>query len=765
MDNSSSHRIQHRLAVVDNEVPDFMSIKNGIYLSSNNGKTGNVLFFEDGVLKYKNSDGVVTEVSNKIAIGEHISIGEGTPSEAIHGSVIIGKNIGESLLTGSHNIFLGSDIAESMTEGVELIAIGKNTLKNSSAFGGSIAIGIGSMGNCGKTDMNIGIGKETLANINDSYNIAIGVEAGKNMFGDLINHNIAFGHKSMENASNSAIDIISVGTQSCSNISGNNFKSIYIGDRVAQRLSSNVISTDNIGIGSESLIDASNISDIICIGSLSGQSVSGVKSILLGAGAGNNSHGSLNDEILIGTNVGSHRKYTDSRNILIGLSAGSTGSGIETVSIGNNSSCGSEGNYNTMLGSKSGEYLTGNDNLCLGNQSGSSLKGSHNVCLGSRTGYGLEGNRNIWIGEGPQVADVLNDSIVIGPGVFIKGNEAVVIGSQVGKSSIGYLNRDILIGANAGMGQRYNDSLVENRGILLIGANAGLGDPDHPENINSADLVCLGHSAGHSNEQNFYKTVMIGNYAGSYSNSSAECVIVGHSAGVGMSGESNIFVGAHAGFNVKGNRNILIGSHCGDQAGEIEAELDEVLAIGHSNRPTLLGNLQKGNIMIGATAINTPEWTDGKGTLGFTATERPATVSSNISGVLYAHGKHLEYATDKRITNLTFPYKFISQGEMSLLRYSLNVDVDGGTLLTFKIVPSTKPHLMLSEEVMLNVLGKTCTITRGCSDRADRADRADTTNRWNIEIVNKELHVSTNEDVKGICYLEAVGVHILKEIK
>lgn len=753
MNNSSSHRIQHRLAVVDNEVPNFMGIKNGVYLSSTNGKSGNVLFFEDGVLKYKTSNGNVTVVSNKIAIGEHISIGS-TPSHSLHGSVIIGENIGELITTGSDNILIGGNIAENTLEGNDLIAIGKNTLRDSSAIGSSIALGIGSMGKCGKTEMNIGIGRETLECINDSYNIAIGMEAGKNMSGPLVNHNLALGRESMANALNSAINLVSIGTQSCSNISGNNFQSIYIGDKIAQRLSSDVISINNIGIGSESLNDASNISDVICIGSLSGQNVSGVKSILIGAGVGNGLSGSLNDDILIGTNAGTQRRYTDSRNILMGLNAGSSGNGVELVSIGNNSGCESEGNYNTLLGSKSGEHLVGNENICFGNQSGGSLKGSYNICVGNRTGIGLEGDRNVWIGDGPVMSDVLNNSVVIGPSIFIKGNEAVVIGSQVGKSSIGYLNRDILIGANAGMGQKYNNLPTENRGMLLIGANAGLGNPEHPESVNSADLVCLGHSAGHSNEQNFQRTIMIGNYAGSFSTSANECVILGHSAGVGMSGESNIFIGTHAGFNVKGNRNILLGSHCGDQAGEIEAELDEVLAIGHSNRPTILGNLDKGNLMIGATAINTPDWTDGKGTLGFTSTERPLTVSSSISGVLYSHGKHLEYATDKRITNLTFPYKFISQGEMSLLKYSLNIDVDGGTLLTFKIVPSTKAHLVLSEEVMLNVYGKSCTITRLAKN-----------DKWSIEVVNKELHVSTLEDVKGICYLEAVGVHILKEIK
>lgn len=753
MDNASSHRIQHRLAVVDSEVPNFMGVKNGVYLSSNDGKSGNVLFFEDGVLKYKTKNGV-TAISNKVVVGEHIAVGS-MPLVPLPGSVILGEGSGEALTAGCDNVFLGRNVGSTMMEGNDLIAIGPNTLKDSSAIGGSIALGAGAMGNCGKTEMNIGIGKDALANINDAYNIAVGVEAGKNMAGPLINHNIAIGRESMGNAQPSAINIIALGTQACSDIAGNNFQSVYIGDKVAQRLLSKVISVNNVGIGSEALSDASDISDIVCVGSMAGQHISGVRGIILGAKAGNDTQGALNDDILIGTQAGSSRKYNDSRNILIGLNAGSTGSGTETVALGNGAAGSLEGNLNTVLGPRSGEHLIGDENVCVGNGAGGSLKGLNNVCIGPRAGHGLEGNRNVWIGEGPLMADVLNNSVVIGPQIFVKGNEAVVVGSQVGKSSIGYLNRDILIGANAGMGQKYNENPTENRGMLLIGANAGLGNPDNPENVNSGDLVCIGHSAGHSNEQTFQKTVFVGNYAGSFANNAHECVVIGHSAGVGMSGESNIFIGPHAGFNVKGDRNILLGSHCGDQAGEIEAELDNVLAIGHSNRPTILGDLEKGNVMVGATAINLPEWTDGKGTLGFIATERPTTVSSSISGVIYANGKHLEYATDKRVTNLTFPYKIISQGSMGTLTYSLNLDVDGGTLLNFRVVPSIKPRLVWSEEIMLTVAGKTGTITRGDSPNKN----------WDLEIVDGKLCIKCIEDVKGICYLEAVGVHILKEIK
>lgn len=751
MDNSSSHRIQHRIAIVDSEVPDFMEIKNGIYLSSNDGKHGNVIFIEDGILKYKNRNGVKA-ISDKILIGEHISIGDSRITDPLPGSVIIGNSCGEKFSVGFDNVLIGRNVGRNVSEGNELIAIGPDTLGDSSAIGSSIAIGAGSMSSCGKTEMNIGIGKDTLTVINGGYNLAIGIDAGKNMDGPLVNNNISFGKESMSDAKDSSINIVAIGTQSASNISGNNFQSIYIGHQAAQNLRSNVISVNTIGIGSEVLHGSQNVSDTICVGSMAGQNISGVRGIVIGTKTGNNITGSLSDDILIGTNAGSSRKYTDSRSVFIGTNAGeSGGTGVNSIFIGTNSGKEAIGNDNMLIGENTGEHSRGNENVIFGKNAGGSLHGSNNVFLGSRAGHGVEGNGNIWIGEGPTMGDVLEDSVVIGSKIFVKGNEAVVIGSQVGKSSIGFLNRDILIGANAGMGQRYNDSRTDNRGILLIGANAGLGNPESPESVNSSDLVCIGHSAGHSNEQSFHKTCFIGNYAGSFAGAVKECVVLGNSAGVGMSGDSNIFIGPHAGFNVKGNLNILIGSHCGDQAGRIDAELDGVLGIGHSNRPTILGDLTKGNVLIGATSINTPQWVEGTGTLGFSAvSERPASVSSGITGVLYGYGKHLEYATDKRVTNLTFPYKFISQGELNGLSYIINLDVDGGTLLTFKAVPSSKPNLLLSEEIMLNVTSKVCSITRISPNP-----------NWELVQDGKILTLRCIEDVRGICYLEAVGVHIL----
>lgn len=752
MENASSHRIHNRIAIVDYEVPDFMGLKNGIYLSSLDGKSGNVLFFENGMLKYKTNNNIVT-LPDKIVVDDCISIGSRLNSH-LSGCVVIGDQSGESLTCGNDNLFYGRNIAREMTEGSDCISFGANSLKNSSAIGNSISIGENSMGNCGKTEYNIGIGKNALENINDSYNIGIGINSGRNIKGPFANHNMCFGRGSMENVESGVINIIAFGSNSCSDIRGNNFQSIYGGDKVAQRLKSDVISINNVCFGNECVSDAFDISDVICIGTSSGKNITGVRTIILGAKCATETSGVLSDEIIIGTFAGASRKYSDSHNILLGTRAGYSGDGLELIAIGNSAGENLCGNNNNVFGKYAGQDLSGDDNLCFGFKSGMSLKGKNNICIGSKSGLGLDGSNNILLGEGPVICDSLESTVAIGSKIFVKGKEAIVIGSQVGKSSIGYLNRDILIGANAGMGQNYNNTLDENKGILLIGANAGFGDPENPNAIDISDLVCLGHSSAHSNEQNTHKTLVAGNYAGSYATKMIKTVALGHSAGVGMHGEGCVYVGPHSGFNVKGNNNIFIGSHCGDQAGEIDAEFDDLLAIGNANRYAIYGDLKNGNLLLGATNLKLSKWTDSKGTLGFHSTERPTNVSSSIGGVLYANGKHLEFTTDKRTTNLTFPYKFICQGELNGTNLHLNTEVDGSTLLTIKIAPSSKQSLCNTEQLLLLVSNKICKLVR-----------YGTHSDWSYEILENKIKMICTEDVKGICVIEAIGVHVCKAIK
>lgn len=780
-------RVRRQLAIAHDEIPDFLGVDTGLYLtdisSSRNGshkrstsslsvssdekatldpersdsqstpskRGGNVLFFDDGVLKIKSAKKGVVSFPERVKVGEHISI----DTELRHsspGSVILGKDCCPSFKSGGDLLLFGRGIGKNIEEGNNLIAIGPNTLRHSSVTGEVIAIGSGALGECENAEMTIGIGKDALMRINDAYNVGIGVEAGKYLAGKFVNHCFLFGRGSMRSGSGSIANVISGGTYACEEISGTNFSSVYLGEKVAQHLKSPNISINNVGIGTKVFTDASNISDMICIGSNSATEISGVRSLIFGSGAANQIEGALNNDLLFGYEAGTKRKYTDSKVLLFGMRAGYGGSGVETIGIGNEAGSESHGNINLLLGKEAGVKMLGDYSVCFGFQAGYLARGSHNFYGGSRAGLKARGDHNVWLGEGGEVDDYLERCVVIGPGVRAKGTEAIVIGSQAGKSSLGYLHRDILIGANAGMGQKYNQEIQEDRGLLIIGANAGIGHITDPDQVNSRDVVMIGHSAGNSDKQSFQHSVILGNYAASYAENVTESLILGHGAGTGMDGEQNLVFGFHSGKGLKGDRCILIGTKCGDQTGSLDPKMSGKLAIGHDNKPLLFGDLEKGNLLIGARDLTATNWVQGQGTIGFVSTDRPTAVKDTVGGVLYSYRNHLEYTTSTRTTVLTFPYKFIYQGDLSNVSYGVNTQAEGVSLLTFKVVPVTNPEATLNETIrLINQSGiLTC--------------EAFQNPLWNVEVVGETLRVSCRVSVKGISYLEVVGVHITKKL-
>jgi len=747
LDNSASHRIQHRLAVVDTEVPDFQGVKNGIYMSDATGKLGHVFHFDQGAMKVKTKGDINLSLRN-IIIDEQkgIIIGSTPIFQQSPGSVIIGEGSAEALTVGSDNIFLGRNVGTHMMEGNDLIAIGPNTMSDSSAIGNSIAIGSGSMGKCGKTEMNIGIGKDTLTKINDGYNIAIGVDAGKDMVGPLINHNMTMGRGAMRSAQPSAINIIAFGTQACEEISGNNFQSVYIGDKVAQHLSSTVISVNNVGIGPQVMADAHDVSDSVCIGSSTGKNISGVRLIVAGMNAGIDCTGSLSEEILIGTWAGSERVYSESKSIFIGGQAGRGGSGVENLGVGNFAANNLEGGHNTCVGDHAGNFATGDNNTFVGPGAGQSSSGNNNIYMGGKGGQGVIGGSNIWIGGTDKMGDVLDQSIIIGHDAFTKGRRAIIMGQSAGSSSAGMTNGDVIIGALAGAGQKYGDSISTGKGFIFIGQSAGKGDISSPTNVDSSDLICIGDSAGCSDEQNYHRCVMIGNHAGSFGGKSEDTVLVGHSAGIGIVGGTNICMGSNAGFNLKGHRNIFIGVNMGDRTGKAD-DLNDIIAVGHG-RPVILGDNKRGNLLVGAHEIVTG-WVDGDSTLGFVNTERPKSVTTG--GVLYSREGELEYMNKRGMTVVSFPRKFVHRGNINGLTFNIDQGLEGSSLLSIKIVPTNKPSYLLVSDVLLNVNKGIISVGGVSSDK------------WSLTAADGFLTFKSDTVVEGIFLMEVVGDHVSKE--
>jgi len=697
----STYRINQRLLIIDYDHPisDFQGIKSGISFN------GDIVYFEGGVLSTLSRNGTVSKL----------------PSSA---------HTEESIVLGRSPIPDGGNIS-----------IGNRAMKQSSVLGDSVAIGDGSMGECGRTECNIGIGRDSLSKVSDSYNIAVGIEAGKNLSGMLANHNIALGRESMKNAQPSLINVSAIGTRSCAEIKGTNFQSVYLGDHSAEYLESPLLSTNNVGAGSSVFRHARDISDCVGLGSHAGETAIGCKAVMIGANTLLGFSGSLSGDTLIGYEAGSFRKYDNSKNIFIGFGAGSTGSGAECIGFGSCAGGNQIGSYNLSFGYFAGQHLTGSSNLSFGREAGHGLVGDGNISMGSRSGTSVSGSRNIMLGENYHIGDVLDDAILIGPNIFAKGKGCIILGANAGQYSQGYLVNDIIIGAGAGQGQSFSENISESKNLLIIGAFAGVGNTSIPSE--SSESVILGHFAGQSPDQIFSKSVMMGNYAGSFAETVIESVFVGHSAAIASSGCRNVYVGAFAGFNVVGSRNIFIGAHMGDYAGSIENHIDDRLAIGTGKIPSIIGDLKNNNLSLGGK-LSSKDWTDAKNSLAFTETKRPTFVDG-VDGVLHASNSQLEYSTPETSSVLSFPYRFYHRGELNGYSIPVEMSRNESSLLNIRIIPFTRPELYVDTKILLTVSQNQASLSVASVGPFD------------FDVIDGRFTIHTARSTTGLVYLECIG--------
>jgi hypothetical protein len=726
-----SQRIHRRLAIVDNEVPDFQDVQNCIYLSDNLTKGGSLIYLEGGVLTVRTG----SKTSSLPSVGEY--------------GIFFGEEAGENLESGSDNILFGKGSGKHLRSTSNVIAIGTNTLNNNSSIGDSIAIGTNSMGECGETELNIALGRESLMMINDSYNIGIGIEAGKEMKGPLVNHNICFGRASMKSAGASSIGLISIGSFSAEKIQGNNFRSIYIGEKCAQNLSSKLISENNIGLGSYALISAKDVNDTICIGLHSGNNISGNRSIILGCYAASNVSGMLSEDLIGGCYAGASRAYTpdQSRCIFFGKSAGQTGSGIELIGVGTNALGNSHGSFDIAVGHHAGEHQLGNSNVSLGKFAGESSQGDHNIFAGEKAGAGVIGSRNVWMGRMNQLGDVLNDSVILGDDVFVKGQKSIVIGAGAGKFSIGSVSRDILFGYQAGQGQKYEES-----SNIFFGSAAGMGDIHNPENVSSKNVIAIGHDSGRSDEQNFSNCLFFGNCAGSFSTVLKDTLVFGHNAGIGISGEKNIYIGHECGANIKGSGNVFLGPKIGESS--LNEQISGKLIIGNEKGAAVYSDITRGNLLLGVRNKYLEGWTDGEGTLGFMDREVPKSVSKDVSGVLYSTEGHLGFASSEKGKQLlTFPYKILRTGELNGLTLEVRLFSSGSSVLNVKLIPNHPGRItegyFFHSEILLNVHNGKATVYHAPDSK------------WTVKTRDNKLTFECGTEVDGLAYIEVIGEQIV----
>jgi hypothetical protein len=316
----------------------------------------------------------------------------------------VGSTALDSVTTGDYNTALGYDALTNLTTGSNSVAIGYQADKNSVSGVGNIAIGTRAIGNnpgANTTGYNVAIGMDALRDIsglNTYYNIALGAGALYNATGNNCNFNTAIGTNSLYNATTVGVSVPKYNT-ALGYASGYGLtvgqRNISIG---MNSMKSTVTSTGNIAIGEEVMGNAAVTN-------------TGQYNMGIGYQAMYNLTGSgTNPSIAIGYQSMYNMKSPE-YSIAIGKNAlRGTVNGADTYSM-----------RNICIGDKAGYvlYTTGafdnesNDNILLGYSTGLNLTtGYQNVFIGSNAGdLTTTGFNNIVIGHNADTsaADAQNE--------------------------------------------------------------------------------------------------------------------------------------------------------------------------------------------------------------------------------------------------------------------------------------------------------------------------------------------------------------------
>ena len=210
-------------------------------------------------------------------------------------NTIIGKNAGNTSVSGSGNTSVGYANLSNLTSGGYNVALGDQALYGIEGGSSNIAIGYEALYSNQSNQNCIGIGHQALYTCTGSYIVAVGYQAGYSMTSGY--DNVALGDSALY-ACQGGQDNIGIGTEA---------------------LYSNTDGVENIAIGSSALYSVETGSDNIAIGysALSTLS-SGQSNICMGNGVASQPAFNGSSNIIIGNNGAENYTGTESYNILIG---------------------------------------------------------------------------------------------------------------------------------------------------------------------------------------------------------------------------------------------------------------------------------------------------------------------------------------------------------------------------------------------------------------------------------------------------------------
>ena len=250
-------------------------------------------------------------------------------------------------------------------------------------------------------------------------------------------------------------DAIRIGGNATSQ--GGDKGSVYIGRRAGASVNTRD-ERSNVCIGVDAGANITSAQQNVCVGSTSGESLSGQGNVLLGPDVGKELSGDYNTFVgreagirvtsadfivLVGNGAGAEN--SGSRATAIGSSSGYYNSGTDLVSVGYDAGHTNGGDHNTFLGSWSGtDNNTGEDNTFGGYQSGyENQSGNYNTYLGSLAGHRRTQSENTLIGYRAGAVSIggsQNTFVGFEAGLSAGGSKNIFIGGESGYDSEGSFN-------------------------------------------------------------------------------------------------------------------------------------------------------------------------------------------------------------------------------------------------------------------------------------------------------------------------------------
>jgi hypothetical protein len=239
---------------------------------------------------------------------------------------------------------------------------------------------------------------------------------------------------------------------------------------------------------------------------------------------------------------------------------------------------------NTLIGDHAGTTLldTSTHNVCVGYYAGSNATGNYNTYIGQYCAQYATGKENVVIGDAAFQYGIGRDNVIVGKDACPnKASWSVIIGNNAGKSvtSSEFDDERVLIGTNVG----YNDQNTYRN--VYVGNYAGYGGST---STNTTSNVFVGSYCGYGVQTGSYN-VCVGTDSARSLTSGIKNVYIGTNSATGTStGSNNVCIGYSASqYTGSDNYSVCLGSNT--------ISTSDSISIGHDITNTTPNRIMIGN--------------------------------------------------------------------------------------------------------------------------------------------------------------------------